>query len=188
MPTGTRPGTLNGHYPAFRYYSVLGLLLGHEPSSSRPPAYRPNPAGTQQISQGETLRLRHHRVATTPSGTTGTRHRRCGTARPPRNALRRFTLVRHHDTPMASFRPALAETPQRNQPHWNRPVNSGPRPCLFDVGFPLSGLQDRTHTSDLNIRTQHTRGAYAGRMIAPMAWCASLVSMMALVSGSVDVR
>ena len=33
----------------------------------------------------------------------------------------------------------------------------GPRPCLFDVGFPLSGLQDRTHTSDLNIRTQHTR-------------------------------
>ena len=40
---------------------------------------------------------------------------------------------------MASFRPALTETPQRNQPHWDRPVNSGPRPCLFDVGFPLSG-------------------------------------------------
>jgi hypothetical protein len=58
---------------------------------------------------------------------------------------------------MASFRPALTEAPQRNQPHWDRPVNSEPRPCLFDVGFPLSGLQDRTHTSDLNIRTQHTR-------------------------------
>jgi hypothetical protein len=58
---------------------------------------------------------------------------------------------------MASFRPALTETPQRNQPHWDRPVNSGPRPCLFDVGFPLSGLQDRTHTSDLNVRARHTR-------------------------------
>ena len=29
LPAGTRPGALNGHYPAFRYYSVLGLLLGH---------------------------------------------------------------------------------------------------------------------------------------------------------------
>ena len=29
----------------------------------------------------------------------------------PRNALRRFTLVRHHDTPMASSRPALTEAP-----------------------------------------------------------------------------
>ena len=58
---------------------------------------------------------------------------------------------------MASSRPALTEAPQRNQPHWGRPVNSGPRPCLFSVGFPLSGLQDRTYTSDLNIRTQHTR-------------------------------
>ena len=59
---------------------------------------------------------------------------------------------------MASFRPALAEAPQRqNWPHWDRPVNSGPRPCLIDVGFPLSGPRDRTFTSDLNIRTQHTK-------------------------------
>ena len=29
-------------------------------------------------------------------------------------------------------------------------MNSGPRPCLIDVGFPLSGPQDRTSTSDLN--------------------------------------
>ena len=58
---------------------------------------------------------------------------------------------------MASFRPALTETPQRNQPHWDRPVNSGPRPCLVSVGFPLSGSRDRTSTSDLNIRTWHTR-------------------------------
>ena len=30
---------------------------------------------------------------------------------PPRNALRRFTFVRDHDAPMASFRPALTEAP-----------------------------------------------------------------------------
>ena len=68
----------------------------------------------------------------------------------PRNALRRFTLVRHHNAPMASFRHALTEAPQRqSKPHWNRPVNSEPRPCLFSVGFPLSGPQVRTSTSDL---------------------------------------
>jgi hypothetical protein len=62
---------------------------------------------------------------------------------------------------MASFRPALTETPQRiTKPHWDRPVNSGPRPCLFSVGFPLSGLQDRTSTSALNVRAQHTRSFY----------------------------
>ena len=43
LPTGTRPGTLNGHYPAFRYYSVLGLLLGHQSLSSRSPTYQPAP-------------------------------------------------------------------------------------------------------------------------------------------------
>jgi hypothetical protein len=79
-----------------------------------------------------------------------TGHRRCETARPAEDALRRFTLVRHHDTPTASSRPALTETPQRNQRHWDRPINSGPRPCLLDVGFPLSGSRDRTSTADLN--------------------------------------
>ena len=103
------------------------------------------------------LRFRRDRAANTPSVSTGIGHRRCEPARPPRNALRRFTFVRHHDAPMASFRPALTETRQRNRPSTGRPVNSGPRPCLFDVGFPLSGLQDRTYTSDLNIRAQHTR-------------------------------
>ena len=71
-----------GITPAFRYYSVLGLLLGHQPSSSRSPTYRPNPAGTQQISWGETRSFRRDRVATTPSASTGTGHRRCGTASP----------------------------------------------------------------------------------------------------------
>jgi hypothetical protein len=80
----------------------------------------------------------------------------------PGSALRRFTLVRDHNAPMASFRPALTEAPQRKQPHWSRPVNSGPRPCLIDVGFPLSGLQDRTHTSDLNVRARHTHYARPG--------------------------
>ncbi len=74
----------------------------------------------------------------------------------PRNALRRFTFIRHHDAPIASFRPALTEAPQRHTAHWDHPVNSGPRPCLINVGFPLSGLQDRTHTSDLNVRARHT--------------------------------
>ena len=55
--------------------------------------------------------------------------------------------------------PPSRKLPQRNQPHWDRPVNSGPRPCLVSVGFPLSGSRDRTSTSDLNIRTWHTRGA-----------------------------
>ena len=79
-------------------------------------------------------------------------------ARPPRNALRRFTFVRHHDAPMASSRPALTEAPQRNQPHWDRPVNSGPRPCLFGVGFPLSGPQDRTS----HLRSQRPCPAHPG--------------------------
>jgi hypothetical protein len=57
------------------------------------------------------LRFRRDRVATTPSASTGIGHRRRGPARPPRNALRRFTPVRHHDTPMASSRPALTEAP-----------------------------------------------------------------------------
>jgi hypothetical protein len=68
----------------------------------------------------------------------------------PKNALRRFTLVRDHNASTASSRPALTEARPRNQPRADRPVNSGPRPCLIDVGFPLSGPQDRTFTSDLN--------------------------------------
>ena len=78
----------------------------------------------------------------------------------PRNALRRFTSVRHHNASTASSRPALTEAPQRKQPHWNRPVNSGPRPCLIDVGFPLSGPQSRTSTSDLNAMPGTLSSAY----------------------------
>ena len=35
-------------------------------------------------------------------------------------------------------------------------MNSEPRPCLIDVGFPLSGSQDSTSTSDLKRHAQHT--------------------------------
>ena len=77
----------------------------------------------------------------------------------PKDALRRFTFVRNHDASMASFRPALTEARQPSQPPASRPVNSGPRPCLFDVGFPLSGPQVRTSTSDLIRHARHTRGA-----------------------------
>ncbi len=86
---------------------------------------------------------------------------------------------------MASFRPALTEAHQqagRDQPPTSRPVNSGPRPCLFNVGFPLSGLQDRTHTSDLNVRAQHTRCARPpGELRSPPALPRSEVSSLSLV-------
>jgi len=68
---------------------------------------------------------------------------------------------------MASFGPALAEA-GRCQPTTatRRPVNSGPRPCLFDVGFPLSGLQVRIYTSDLNVRAWHTFASAYGLRFA----------------------
>jgi hypothetical protein len=156
-PPGLDPARSTGITPALRYYAILRLLLGHQPSSSSfsgLPAH--SRAGTQQTSLGETLRFRRDDVAITPSARQVSGIAARSRLTQPRNALRRFTLVRHHHAPMASFRPALTETPQRNQPHWSRPINSGPRPCLLDVGFPLSGLQDRTHTSDLNVRARHT--------------------------------
>jgi hypothetical protein len=63
---------------------------------------------------------------------------------------------------MASFRPALTEARQPNRPPADRPVNSEPRPCLFDVGFPLSGPQVRTSTSDLIRHARHTYGSPSG--------------------------
>jgi hypothetical protein len=47
-------------------------------------------------------------------------------------------------------------SPAAQQPHWDRPVNSEPRPCLIDVGFPRSGPQVRTSTSDLKRHAWHT--------------------------------
>ena len=75
----------------------------------------------------------------------------------------RFTFVRDHNVSMASFRHALTGAREHNQPPASRPVNSGPRPCLFDVGFPVLGLQNRTSTS----RSQrpcpaHLRAALSG--------------------------
>jgi len=45
LPPGARTHGLDGHYPAVRYYAILRLLLGHRPSSSRSPAYRPTSPG-----------------------------------------------------------------------------------------------------------------------------------------------
>ena len=42
LPTGTRPSTLSGHYPAFQYYAILRLLPGHRPPFAHPRAYRPH--------------------------------------------------------------------------------------------------------------------------------------------------
>jgi hypothetical protein len=127
-PPGLDPTRSAGITPPSGTTRSSDFCWAIEPSSSRPPAYRPSRAGTQQISWGEMLRSRRDRVATTPSTTTGIGHRCCGSARPPRDALRRFTLVRHHDAPMASFRPALAEVPQRiTKPHWDRPPTKNAR-------------------------------------------------------------
>jgi hypothetical protein len=71
--------------------------------------------------------------------------------------------VRNHNAPIASFKPALTAARQHNQPPAGRPVNSGPRPCLIDDGFPRSGPQFRTSTSDLKRHARHTRYAVALR-------------------------
>ena len=162
LPTDARPGALSGHY------TRLPVLRGPR-TSAGPSAFvlsfsgLPN-LGTQQISRGETLRFRRDRVATTPPARQVPGIAAAGQLAQPRNALRRFTFVRDHNASMASFRPALTEARQPNQPPASRPVNSGPRPCLFDVGFPLSGLQDRIHTSDLNVRARHTCARPAGSL------------------------
>src|SRR5450755_2091000 len=60
---GLDPTRSAGITPAFRYYAILRLLLGHQPSSSSSFDLPANLAGTQQISLGETLRFRRDRVA-----------------------------------------------------------------------------------------------------------------------------
>jgi hypothetical protein len=117
-------------------------------SSSGLPA---NPAGTQQISRGKTLRFRGDHVANTPPAPTGTGHRRRRPAHPPKG---RLTALHSRSPPpriYGFFQTRPHGSPPANQPPADRPVNSEPRPCLIDVGFPLSGPQYRTHTSDLNV-------------------------------------
>ncbi len=56
-------------------------------------------------------------------------------------------------------------------------MNPGPRPCLIDVGFPLSGSQDRTSTSDLKHHAQHTahfRACGRGRDECVVYWTGPL--------------
>jgi hypothetical protein len=85
----------------------------------------------------------------------------------PRNALRRFTFVRHHDASTASFRPALTDTRPTLDNHADEPpgeLRAAPLP--INVGFPLSGSQDRTSTSDLKRHARHTRLALRARLRA----------------------
>ena len=72
-------------------------------------------------------------------------------ARPPRNALRRFTFVRHHDAPMASFRPALTEAPQR------QPAALGPPGQFRAAPLPLQCWVPpvRVPGQDFHLRSQH---------------------------------
>jgi len=110
-----------------------------------------NLAGTQQISGGKALRFRHDRVANTPARPTGTGHRCREPAHPPTDA---FTALHFRSRPQRIYgflQTRFAETNRPSHPPTYRPVNSGPRPCLIDVGFPLLGLQVRTSTSDLNV-------------------------------------
>jgi hypothetical protein len=114
LPAGARPGGLSGHYPAVRYYAVLRLLLGHRPSSPRPPAYRP-PSPAPSRSPG--VRRTDFVVIASPIRPRSTDRNGASLPRAssphPRNALRRFTFVRHHNASTASFRPALTETRPR---------------------------------------------------------------------------
>jgi hypothetical protein len=107
LPTGARPGALS------RHYTRLPVVRG-PPTSAGPSAFVLSFSGlpnlrTQQISRGETLRFRRDRVATTPSARQVQGIAAAGQLAQPRNALRRFTLVRDHSASIASFRPALTE-------------------------------------------------------------------------------
>ena len=42
------------------------------------------------------------------------------------------------------------------EPHWDRPANSGPRPCHLMLDSPYQGSRTGLHTSDLNVRARHT--------------------------------
>ena len=122
-----------------------------------------NNAGPQQTSWGKTLRFRRDHVANTPPGPTGTGHRCWRPAHPPKG---RLTALHSRSQPRHTY--GFLQTRPHGSPAaqtaaWDRPVNSGPRPCLIDVGFPLSGPQDRTSTSDLKRHAQHTATRYALR-------------------------
>jgi hypothetical protein len=59
---------------------------------------------------------------------------------------------------MASFRPALTKNPAaHDQAALGTPGQFRAAPLPLRYWIPLPGLQDRTHTSDLNVSAQHTR-------------------------------
>jgi hypothetical protein len=118
--------------------------------------------GAPQISRGKTLRFRGNHVTNTPP--TPTAWHRCH--QPAHPAKGRLTALHSRSRPPRTyglFQTRPHRSPPRRQPPApaNRPVDSGPRPCLISVGFPLSGPQDRTSTSDLKRHARHTRRAGA---------------------------
>jgi hypothetical protein len=161
----TRPGSLWGIIWQPVGFLLARFLLALDITRSsdfcwaiglRPCVLRPTEPRTQQTSWVDTLRLRRDRVATTPPGPTGIGHRRCGPARPPRGTPYGASL---------SFATAAHLWPLSAPPSRKPPTHTAVRvpPGRFraaslplNVGFPLSGLQDRTYTSDLNVRAQHT--------------------------------
>ncbi len=131
-----------------RAISLRSFILGHTGLT----------AGTRQISWGKTLRFRRDHVANTLLGTDRNRASLLAasspTRRTPYGASLSFATTTHLWLPSD---PPSRKPPQRQPGRTgDRPVNSGPRPCLVDVGFPLSGPQDRTPTSDLKRHAQHT--------------------------------
>jgi hypothetical protein len=118
----------------------------------------PSDLGAQQISQGKSLRFRGDPVANTPAAPTGIGLRCHEPAHP---ASGRLTALHLRSRPPRTYG-FLQTRPHGSPPTPNHsadrpPVNSGPCPCLIDVGFPLSGPQDRTSTSDLKRHAWHTR-------------------------------
>jgi hypothetical protein len=83
----------------------------------------------------------------------------------PRNALRRFTFVHHHDASMTSFRPALTEAPQRQQAHWDRPVEFRTAPLPLRCWIPAI----RAPGQDSHLRSQRPCQAH---LRSPTAHCA----------------
>ena len=107
------------------------------------------------------MRFRGDHVATTPLNTDRNR------ASLPQARLARqgdaFTALHSRSPPPRIYgffqtRPhGKAIAPNRNQPPTSRPVNPGPRPCLIDVGFPLSRPRYKTSTSRSQRHARHTR-------------------------------
>jgi hypothetical protein len=188
-PPGLDPARSAAITAAFRYYSILGLLLGHEPSSSSSSGLPTNPAGTQQISLGETPRFRRDRVATTPPGSNNrSRASPLEDGSPlrgtPYGASLSFATTTHLRPP---------SDPPSRKPRSAKPGRTGTarsipgRALAFDVGFPLSssrtGLTPPISTSVPGTPPLAPRGSLRcepARSLKPSSATASVGSVRAV--------